>query len=200
MSDSLLPPSIRDERFLALEALVNRIAELDLAILDIYDIDQVEASALYDLADQFNVLGFRGWMLAGDEAERRSLIKESIVLHRKAGTAYAVRRAMALVGYPSATVIENPPLAYDGTWSYDGSEVYVGKRLGGFVVVLDPVQSAVSGPLIELIVALINEWKNTRSHLLDLRIGAVSLFRNLLQYDGSWNYNGLQEYDAEKNI
>lgn len=197
---SLLPPSIRDERFLALEQLVERINAIDLEILSVYNIDTVTAAALYDLADQFNVLGVRGWLLASDEQERRDLVKEAIVLHKRAGTAYAIRRSLALVGYPNATVTENPAMVYDGSWKYDGKEYYEGKRIYGFIVTLDPLQSAVSATLIQLIIALINEWKNARSELLDLRIGSISLFFNLLQYDGNWSCDGTQEYDGVRNI
>lgn len=200
MTDSILPGSIKDERFQAFEAVGARLNALDLAVLAIYDIDNVELSALPHLADQFNVLGLRGWNLASTEAERRALVKEAIILHKTAGTPYAIRRVMALVGYPNATVIENPALAYDGTWSYDGAEYYSGVKWFAFIVVLDPTQSQVSGDLITLILALINEWKNSRSQLIDLRIGDISLFSNLLQYAGNWSYNGLQTYDGQRNI
>lgn len=200
MADSLLPGSINDERARIFEELARRIGAIAPGIVEVYDIDNVEASALIHLADQFNVLGLRGWNLASNEDEQRALVKEAIALHKKAGTPFAVLRALALVGYPGATMEENPPLRYDGSWSYDGSEQYIGKRLDGFIVVLDPVQAEVSATLIDLIVSLINEWKNARTHLLDLRIGNISLFSNLLQYDGSWSYDGDQEYDGIKNI
>lgn len=200
MPDRILQPSIKDTRNQAYEDMAARLQELDLSVLGIYDIDSVIAAALYDLADQFNVLGLRGWNLAETEAERRALIKEAIILHQTAGTPFAVRRAMALVGYPDATIQENPGNFYDGTYTYDGSRAYSGASFGTFIVTLDPEQSAVSGPLISLIVALINEWKNARSYLLDLRIGDVSLFSNLLQYDNLWAYNGDQTYDGERDI
>lgn len=198
--NSLLPPSIKDERFKAFEAVGARLNELDLSVLDLYDIDNVDASALPHLADQFNVLGLRGWNLASTEAERRALVKEAIILHKTAGTPYAIRRVMALVGYPNATITENPPLTYDGSWAYDGAETYDGARWFFFTVILDPEQSQVSGDRIALILALINEWKNARSKLLDLRIGTVSLFSNLLQYDGNWSYDSSQSFDGIRDI
>ncbi|WP_088893219.1 phage tail protein [Leptolyngbya ohadii] len=197
---SLLPPSVQDERFLTLEKLVERLQAIDLTVLAIYDLDTVSESALYDLADQFNVLGLRGWTLASTTAQRRALIKEAIQLHQKAGTGYAIRRSLTLVGYPNATIEENPPMRYDGSWSYDGQERYEGKRMYGFIVTLDATQSQVSTDRITLIIGLINEWKNARSRLLDLRIGSVSLFFNLLIYDGTWAFNGSQTFDGVKNL
>jgi phage tail P2-like protein len=202
---TLLPNSAQSDRTLAFDQVMARLQAIDLSVLNIYDIDNVNESALFDLADQFNVLGLRGWALARTTAARRSLIKEAIQLHQKAGTPYAVRRSLALVGYPNATIEENPGNYYDGTLQYTGDVntngfQYNGSQLGAFIVTLDETQSEVSGDLITLIVALINEWKNARSWLLDLRIGTVSLFSNLLQYDGQWLYDNSQEYDGERNI
>ena len=197
---SILPNSVRSDRTLAFEAVMERLSELDLSVLDIYNLDTVDASALYDLAEQFNVLGLRGWNLANTEAERRSLIKEAIQLHQSAGTPYAIKRVLSLVGYPSATIAENPGVFHDGIHQHTGAVVHDGAQFRAFIVTLDDTQSQVSGPLIDLIVALINEWKNARSYLLDLRIGNISLFSNLLQHDGQVNHSGNQEHDGERNV
>jgi Phage tail protein (Tail_P2_I) len=200
-SDRLLPPSIRDQRFKAFLEVLERVGLIDLSVLEIYDIDNVDVSALLHLADQFDVLGLKGYSLTSTEAQRRSLIKESIPLHQRAGTPFAVRRAMALVGYPDATIEENPPLRLDGSWKLDGSEMLAGLHIAKFIVYLDVERSGlISRDKIELIVALVGEWKNTRSELLDLRIGEISLFKNLLVLDGSWQLDAGQELDGEKNI
>lgn len=198
---NILPHSIRTPRTLAFEAVMARLQEINLSVLDVYDIDNVTAEALFELADQFNVLGLRGWALAETEAERRALIKEAIQLHQIAGTPQAILRAMELVGYPDATIEENPGPRYDGSNSYNGSIGYTGAQLGAFIVTLDSERSTVSTNQIALIIGLINEWKNARSWLLDLRIGDVSLINdNLFVYDGSSQYDGLQEYDGVLNL
>ena len=183
-----------------MQEVINLLGELPLEVLKIYDIDNVDAEALPHLAQQFNVFGRRGWNLASTEAEKRELVKQAIELHRRAGTPYAIKLAMASVGYPNTTVQENPPLYYNGAWSYDGIESYSGIRWFGFIVTLDPVQSQVSSELVDEIVGLIEEWKNVRSQLLDLRIGNISLFSNLLLYDGAWSHDGAQTFDGERNI
>lgn len=199
---SLLPESIKCPLTLAAEAAITRLTELNFSVLDIYNIDTVPESVLYDLADQFNVLGYRGWLLADTEQQRRTLIKNAIELHRTAGTPFAVKQALASVGYENAQIIENPGLRYDGSATYDGSQTYRGSSLGQFIVILDNERSSVSASQIELIIALINEWKNARSHLLDLRIGDISLFSNPLFYDGSILYDGQngQTYSGELAI
>ena len=197
---SLLPPALQNPRFLAFEAVMERLGDIDLSVLDVYNLDLVDSSVLFDLADQFNVLGVRGWTLARNEADRRMLVKEAIRLHRTAGTPFAIKRAMALVGYPNATILENPGNRHDGTLIHDGTASHPGAGYGAFVVTLDPERSVVSPELIELIKALINEWKNTRSYLLDLRIGDVSLFGNLLLHDDTVIHDGFQTHDGVRNF
>jgi len=197
--ETLLPDSVASDRGRAFEQLYERQLKIDLDILNVYDIDNVPESTLFDLADQFNVLGFRGWVLASTTEQRRQLVKNSIELHRVAGTPFAVKRALESVGYPNATIEENPGLRYDGSVQYDGTQRYLGGQLGQFIVTLDSIRGEVSTEKVALIIALINEWKNARSHLGDLRIGDISLFGNLLIYDGRIRYDGAngQTYNAE---
>lgn len=202
MVNRLLPHSVTDDRMLAFEAAIDRLLSIDLAALRVYDIDNAPSTALYDLADQFNVLGNRGWNLASTDGQRRELIKQAIALHKTAGTPYSIKLALSAVGYPDVVITENPGLRYDGSVNYDGSATYEGAFLGYFTVILDPLRSTVSTELVALIIAIINEWKNTRSILLDLRIGDISLFKNLLIYNGFINYSGdnSQTYNGELEI
>lgn len=198
---TMLPPTVADERFKILEKLIERLQELDHdLLLRVYYPQTVIADALPHLAQQFNVWGLRGWRLAETEQARRDLIEAAIELNRRSGTPFALLTAMEKVGYPDAMVDENPPLYLNGWWQLNGEEILAGKHLAAFVVYLDPERSDVSTDKIELILELINEWKNARSALLDLRIGDISLLSNLLILDGTWLLDGDQEIDGEKNI
>lgn len=196
MVDSLLPYVIRSPRMLAFEHAIDRLSRMNLRALSVYDIDAVDATALYDLADQFNVLGHRGWSLADTEAKKRSLIKRSIELHRTAGTPYAIKRALEALGYPNTTIIENPATRYDGSIAYNGSKPYGESPYGTFIVTLSSALPSPNQTQIRLIFLLIEEWKNLRSVLVDLRQGNRSLILNPLAYSGSVQYNGLQTYDG----
>lgn len=193
---SLLPYSVREPRMLAFEAAIDRITQLNLNTLSVYDIDNVVEAALYDLADQFNVLGNRGWNLAFSTAQKRQLIKRSIELHRKAGTPYSVKLALDSVGYPNIVISENPGLRYDGSWVFNGQEVYRGDSWGQFIVTLDPASTPPSQGQVRLLLLLIEEWKNLRSVLLDLRQNGRSLITNPLLHDERWSYDGTQTYDG----
>lgn len=161
--------------------MIERQGQLPLETLAIYAIDTVEASALVHLADQFNVLGKRGWLLCETEAQQRELVKAAIELHRYSGTPYAIRRAFTAVGFGDSEIEENPPWHYDGLLKYGdpAPEIYSGRVWGGFYVFLDLGKRSATQQQVALIRELALEWKNVRSHLL-----GIGFRRTLLPYSG----------------
>ncbi|MBI4691687.1 MAG: phage tail protein I, partial [Nitrospirae bacterium] len=90
----LLPPNLQGDK--NLEGLCEA-ADKVFAIEDkldkllVYLIDEVSADVLPFLAWQFHV---EGWELSGTESEKRTLIKNSIELHRYKGTPWAIENAL----------------------------------------------------------------------------------------------------------
>jgi len=267
-----LPPAINDERFRAfLQSMLGELDAIDLGALEVWDFDNVHSSVLPHLAEELNVLGYRGWLLADSEAQKRELLKLAIELHRYAGTPFAIERSLKAVGFLAAVVIENPVRVfrydglfnydgsivaiglnnylsydgqglvdsvfdYDGTFNYDGSQTYGENQYGflyngrfnydglasgsrlpySFEVDLDIGDKALTSANIDLISKLIEEWKNARSHLLDIFFNTtpaanitisdaleLSLTTNLLYdpmaanvYDGLFNYDGVEIYNS----
>ncbi len=164
----LMPAGIRDLSTEALNELIDRLGSLDLTPLLIYIIDNVHASALPHLAWQFHV---EGYGLTQTDAEKRSLIKKSLELHRYKGTPWAVKEAVKAVGYKDATLEERlPDVKYDGAYNYAGTEDYMGGvRWALFRVLIDIGETkSLTASDIQKLVALINEYKNARSHLKDI--------------------------------
>jgi len=83
-----------------------RMNSVEIDSLLVYIIDTVPASALSTLADQFDVLGFRGYGLATTDEQRRTIIKQAIELKRYRGTVWAIKQAMINVGYTDAVLVE----------------------------------------------------------------------------------------------
>jgi len=128
-----------------------RFSELELDRLLVYIIDTVDSEAIPYLAKQFDVLGYKGFRLASNEAEQREIIKRSIELHRFKGTLWAVREALKSIGFGEAIIEEH----VEGHWA----KFRVTIELGGRPLnVLE----------IEDLVKMIYEYKNERSHLADL--------------------------------
>lgn len=159
-----LQPPLRTPEFEALfELLKTGTVHQDLSVLLVYYIDIVNVSVLPHLAEQFDVLGYKGWLLADTEAKKRALLKEAIQLHQKAGTPFAILRSLAAVGFGGATIDDNPALLADGSIVADGSEIAAGKLWARFRV---NFASPLPPDKVDLVQNLIEVWKPARSHLL----------------------------------
>lgn len=147
----------------------DRLEALDLSALLVYVVDTVPASALYYLASQFDVLGHKGWNLAQTDADRRTLIKKAIELHRYKGTIWAIKEAVRSVGFTDCQVIEHVGIDYNGLVNYDGSADYSGGFWANFRVKIGLNNSVVvDESLVDLVRNLILEYKNVRSFLVDV--------------------------------
>ena len=200
----LIPPSINDLRSKTWLELIARLSDDFLEFeqaLKIYNFDTVGVSALPHLAEQLDVTGFRGWILADTEEKQRNLLKQAIELHRHAGTPWAIRTALETLGYLNVQITENPevsvdPIYYDGTYYYDGTRAYSGEAgtqilYGGFIVNLQTAGS-LSPEKEALVIACINAWKNVRSHLIQLLTSALLVYDGTAYYDGEYNYSGIR--------
>ena len=97
---SLLPPALAvDLSMRALEVLIARLVELDLAPTLVYDFEHVTESALPHLGEQFHVMGAEGWRLATTPEQRRALLARAVALHRHKGTPWSIREALKSVGF-----------------------------------------------------------------------------------------------------
>lgn len=147
----------------------DRFAAVPLEVLLIYMIDTCPVEALPILADQFDVLGYKGWRLATSEEDQRDLLKRAIDLHRHKGTIWSIREAVKALGYADIEIIEHAGWTYSGVISYDGSYPYSGSHWAVFRAVLDlGDDKGITAQQSADLVATINEYKNVRSHLLDL--------------------------------
>lgn len=167
--------------------------DLPVESLLMYVVDSAPEDALYYLAEQFNVLGWKGWNLANTEEDRRTLIKNAITLHRKKGTVFAIKEAVRSVGFEDATVREGVGVEYDAAHNYDGTISYVGGNWATFRVSVAVGGGVEIGPSLSSdLRALIDEYKNARSHLIDITF-SIALSDTI-------NYSELLEYDDDQAI
>lgn len=201
----------------------DRFAAIPLEVILVYLIDIVQADALPVLGQQFDVMGYKGWLLAATEAEKRDLIKKAIELHRRKGTPWAVKEAIKRFGYDNVQIderLDDLLNYYNGARNYDGTHIYGGDfHWAYFRVIVDisniatPVNSATAGVLVKLIY----EYKPVRSWLYDLTFGIYlddqiataevlemesqfALVDDLpaqIFYNGQYQYNGQQQYDFD---
>lgn len=183
-----------------------RFSELEMDKLLIYLIDTVDEDALPYLASQFDVLGFKGYELAHSVAEKREVVKRAIEAHRYKGTIWAIKQALANIGYPSATITEH----VSGHWARFKVTINIGSN---------PINVAVIADLVRMI----KEYKNVRSWLdsieftLTLEDDSVKLtdesvenpavieqdelnMGGNLKYDGTITHNGTHNYSQDNDV
>ncbi|MBI4835934.1 MAG: phage tail protein I [Candidatus Abawacabacteria bacterium] len=150
MSDRrLVPDGIKDQSTIEYNKLLDRIAELDLSTLLVYIIDNVNASALPHLAEQFHVMGNEGWLLADTEAKKRSLVKTAIDRHRYKGTKYAILQVLEVLNMEGGV---------QEWFEYAGDPYY-------FKVFVNLFDRGLDDNTANLLLKLIEEQKNVRSWL-----------------------------------
>ncbi len=102
--------------------------------------------------------------------QQRELIKSAIELHRYKGTPWSIKEALRRIGFGGAEILEGVGQYYDGTFLHNGTVTYSGaNNWANFRVIFDlgNVKGINSAQTADLI-ALINEYKNARSRLVDL--------------------------------
>ncbi len=153
------------------EMVEARFANLNIEAVLIYIIDTVDADALPILAEQFDVMGVKGYAYAPTEQDKRNLIKKAIELHRYKGTPWSIKEALKAIGYYGAVIQERliNVIFYDGVYTHNGTQLYGPGHWADFRVLIDlGASSGVNAQTAAEAVALINEYKNVRSRLRDV--------------------------------
>lgn len=183
-----------------------RFDDLQLDKLLIYLIDTVDEDALPHLADQFDVLGFKGYELAHTVDEKRALIKRAIELHRYKGTIWAIKQALASIGYPLENSAGVPAIMITEHVSGHWARFKVTIELGG---------NPISVTAIADLVRMITEYKNTRSWLDEISFtlalddeavitdesyeNEAAIDEDIIFAGGNFKYDGSETYDGDKN-
>lgn len=156
-SQSVLPLHLQQSEHLWwLEQTIAAYFEsMDLSKGFVFLIDSVSPNALPHLAEIFDVLGYRGWRQAQNDQDRRNVIKGAYELKKYMGTVYAIKQAMILTGYGTATLVEG---VNTGDPQTDWARFLVQIDIGDGVLI-----DGNTSP--QDLTNLINEYKNARSKL-----------------------------------
>jgi phage tail P2-like protein len=94
------------------------------------------------------------WELAQTDDERRDLILGAIQWHRKRGTPWAIKQALAAFGYPVLELIEQ--MDYHAQWVAAGGHVLDGSWMLDGTVVLSTPETASNGQIMRR--TALNHW------------------------------------------
>ncbi len=155
-SADLLPPSIADTRSLAMAAVLDRLDTLPMAVVDqLYDPDLCHEEALTPLGHQFGVLDGGAWSLASTLEAKRGLVKQALQLQKRRGTPWAMKQALASIGWPGLAIQER---------TTDWAHFKVYQPIGG---------RSLSLADLALLIPVINAWKPARCILDAIELGVV---------------------------
>jgi P2-related tail formation protein len=199
MAQLTIQPSINDLRSQSLLGLIERLGALDLTPILVYRLDSVPDSALLLLAWQFDMLAPEWQVGANvsesidaltnidaltdidtltssqsgagpsDPASWRTLLKAAIPLHQTRGTPYAIKTALAALGWSSVTLLE-------GQSSWNGTAWPANQGWAVFRAVINLVAGqAVGNREAMRAIGAINFFKPTRSRLDSLWFAAAPI-------------------------
>ena len=190
-------------------AIMEVLNDVDLGKLLVYLVDNVDPVALPYLADQFDVLGYKGMRMATNQLAQRDVIKRAIELHRYKGTEWAISEALATIGFTNVIIKKGIAGGYNH-WAKFGIDV----TNSGV---------AVTGSALADILAMVNEYKRAVCVLEDVTMGITvtdtlnvddpiatcsqAIVANdtltlstLLHYDGEAEFNGDYEYSGDSDV
>lgn len=142
------------------EVVAERWDNWDLSPFMAYLVDICAPAALPYLAEQFDVDGLRGFVMAADEEQQRELIKQSIALHKYMGTPWAVREACQTIGFPVVVLEEGATVPGAAPTPENWAQ---------FRVLLDAATNRhITAEEARKLRQFVEYYKNERSHLIEL--------------------------------
>jgi phage tail P2-like protein len=172
--DSVLAKSVAAPHIKVFEeAFSAQLESVDLSVVLMNMVDTCPVEALPFLAVQFDVEGYKGMRWADTIQKQRDLIKRAIDLHRYKGTRWAISESLKVLGYNDVVVDDHlKGNLYDGTYDFNGTIYYDSPHWAMFRVIIYIADTFTwTNDLYPDIATLVNEYKNVRSHLLDISAG-----------------------------
>ena len=180
MTTTILPANATPQER-AIELATARMGEFDVPLRHLWDPTLCPAELLGVLAW---ALAVEEWDNAWPESVKRTSILESVNLHFKKGTVYAVKHALAVAGYANATLTERTI-----PWVLDGSVILNGSRMieasEGWAEFRVFLSAPIANRQAEQVRRIVAAYQPARCSLVALNYTAAA---NIL--DGAWSLDG----------
>lgn len=181
---TLLPPNATSaER--AIEGATARIGAVPCLIADLWNPKNCPAALLPWLAWALSV---DEWSPDWSEDAKRATIAEAAEIHRRKGTPWAIKRALASAGFGDAELVENMPgKAYDGTLAHNGAETYapLDHWAEYRVYLMRPITIAQAAQVRRILAAV----APARCHLKQLNYTrALNIYDGSIRHDGAYSH------------
>jgi phage tail P2-like protein len=125
------------------------------------------------------------------ESAKRQTIKDSMTVHRRKGTVWAIKRVIANAGFGGSTIVEGAADArYDGTYFFNGNISYGDrKQWATYRVIMNrPVSNAQAVEIKKMLKPV----APARCKLVEFRYDAAAcLYDGTIKYDASFNFGSV---------
>lgn len=152
-----------------LDALAKTLSSVDISNVLVQLPDYAPSDALPFLAEQFDMLGYKGYSLCTTDEQRRALIRNAPAINRTLGTPYSIEQAIISIGYPNAIVTEGTGIFHNGVYRHNGLKRHGGAKWFNIDVEVFYTGAPPTNAQITLITGMINKYKSTRSVLFNLK-------------------------------
>lgn len=154
----MIPEILNDLSNKTLLNCAKKAFNIDLKPFAYFIFDKVDENLLPVLAEMFHITGNEGWNLAQNTSQKRELLKKAFILHKTKGTKQAIKDVLSALNL-NGNILE---------WFEYGGEPY------HFRVLLKVFDRTLDNETENMLLALIYEFKNVRSHLEKIEIYLTS--------------------------
>lgn len=183
-TETLLPPNATTAEH-RLEQSTARLGKLPTPLRGLWNSDSCPTHLLPWLAWALQVdIWDSGW----SEDAQRAVIRGAITVHRRKGTPWAIKRALANAGYGDAILSEGfSSTSYNGSTQHDGSDLYIGDSDWSKYRLI--MARPISNEQAEQIRRLLELVAPARCHLVELIFTQIAnLYKGAVTYNGAFNH------------
>jgi hypothetical protein len=169
----------------AIEASTARLADVSIPIRDTWNPDSCPAHVLPWLAWAF---GVDEWDAGWPEETKRETIRTAVLVQRRKGTVWAIKRAIEAAGYGNSTLLEG-----GGAHFYDGNNLYDDRITHGdqskWPLYSFELSRPISNKQSNQVRRILEAVAPARCHLSSLNFTeAANLYDGVILYDGNFNH------------
>ena len=184
MPDLLLPPNASAQEY-ALEGATARLGEVPAPLRNVWNPDTCPASMLPWLAWAF---GVDEWDSAWSEDAKRQTIRDAVMIQRRKGTVWSIKRAIAAAGFGDSQLIEG-----NSNHFYNGADQHKGLFTYGDATEWARYRFVLTRPIsntqADQIRRLLESTAPARCHLIEMIFTeAANLYNGAITYNGAYNH------------
>ena len=169
----------------------------------VLNFDTVPAVMLPYLAKMFGVDGFKGFDFAPTEALKRQTLKRAVLMKRRHGTPWCMKRVLENAGFQYVEVIDHIPGTrfWDGSLQFDGSQQFNSSHWAHFRIEMEPPIGVLAEDVdLDALRILINYWKRACTLCVDIWLKQIRITDFGIGDDPQYFFDGSEQFDGSRQF